>query len=136
MSHFPAGICWEVYSAQRIPPRGETLPGSVDYNDRVDILIRIKRLVIARRVEFTAKATEERLRDGLAIEDVMESVVNANAIKKVLRSRSPGRQQRNERLYVIESPTFTGVWVYTKRTIRRKGGSEVFYVFVSSKLSV
>ena len=57
------------------------LPGSVDYNDRVDILIRIKRLVIARRVEFTTKATEERLRDGLAIEDVMESVVNANAIK-------------------------------------------------------
>lgn len=76
----------------------------------MEVLVRIKRLVIARRVEFTAKATEERLRDGLTVEDVMESVVNANAIKKVLRSRSAARQQLHERLYVIESPTFTGVW--------------------------
>jgi len=35
----------------------------------------------------------------------------------------------------IESPTFTGVWVYTKGTIRRQGREEVFYVFVSAKLS-
>jgi len=39
-------------------------------------------------------------------------------------------------LYVIESPTFTGTWVYTKGTFRRKGGREVFYVFVSAKLAV
>ena len=48
----------------------------------VDVLVRIKRLVIARRVEFTMKATEERLRDGLSIEDVLESIVNANAIRR------------------------------------------------------
>jgi len=101
----------------------------------VDVLTRIKRLVVARRVEFTRKATEERLRDGLTVEDVLESVVNANAIKKVLRSRSPARLRAGERLYVIESPTFTGTWVYTKGTIRRKGGQEVFYVFVSAKLA-
>ena len=59
--------------------------------------------MIARRVEFTMKATEERLRDGLSVEDVLESIVNANAIKKVLRSRSVGRVQARERLYVIES---------------------------------
>lgn len=35
----------------------------------MDILVRIKRLVVARRVEFTIKATEERLRDGLTVED-------------------------------------------------------------------
>lgn len=102
----------------------------------MDVLVRIKRLVIARRVEFTMKATEERLRDGLSVEDVLESIVNANAIKKALRSRSVGRAQARERLYVIESPTFTGTWVYTKGTIRRKGRQEVFYVFVSAKLAV
>ena len=101
----------------------------------MDVLVRIKRLVIARRVEFTLKAEEERLRDGLTVEDVLESVVNANAIKKVLRSRARSRVHAHERLYVIESPTFTGTWVYTKGTIRRKAGQEVFYVFVSSKLA-
>jgi len=78
---------------------------------------------------------EERLRDGLTVEDVLESVLNANAIKKVLRSRSAARLRPGERLYVLESPTFTGTWVYTKGTIRRKGGREVFYVFVSAKLA-
>lgn len=102
----------------------------------MDILVRIKRLVVARRVEFTIKATEERLRDGLTVEDVLESIVNANAIKKVLRSRSAARRGAAERLYVIESPTFTGTWVYTKGTIRRKEGQEVFYVLVSAKLAL
>ena len=85
----------------------------------MDVLVRIKRLAVARRVEFTLKATEERLRDGLSVEDVLESIVNANAIKKVLRPRSSARRRRVERLYVIESPTFTGIWVYTKGTIVR-----------------
>ena len=74
-------------------------------------------------------------RDGLAVEDVLESIVNANAIKKTLRSRSSGRVRPKELLYVIESPNYSGVWIYTKGTIRRKGGEEVFYVLVSSKLS-
>jgi len=55
---------------------------------------------------------------------------------KVLRSRSVRRVKAREHLYVIESPTFTGTWVYTKGTFRRKGGREVFYVFVSAKLAV
>jgi hypothetical protein len=102
----------------------------------VDVLVRIKRLAIARRIEFTRKATEERLRDGLSVEDVLESLVNANAVKKVLRSRSSGRRRTGERLYVIESPTFTGTWIYTKGTFRRAGGREVFYVLVSTKVAL
>jgi hypothetical protein len=43
----------------------------------VDTLVRIKRLVVAGRIEFTAKAEAERLRDGLSVEDVLESVLNA-----------------------------------------------------------
>ncbi|MBI4917483.1 MAG: hypothetical protein HY825_16710 [Acidobacteria bacterium] len=101
----------------------------------MDVLIRIKRLAVSHRVEFTWKAELERLRDALTVEDVLESILNANAIKKVLRSRSPGRARRGERLYVIESPTYGGTWVYTKGTFRRRGRVEVFYVFVSSKLA-
>jgi len=63
------------------------------------------------------------------------SIVNANAIKKVLRSKSLARVRARERLYVIESPNFSGLWIYTKGTIRKKGGQEVYYVFISAKLS-
>jgi len=101
----------------------------------MDPLVRIKRIVIARHIEFTVKAEEERLADGLTVEDVLESILNANAIKKVLRSRSPKRRHSREPLYVIESPTYGGLWIYTKGTIRKKGEEEVFYVFISSKLS-
>jgi hypothetical protein len=101
----------------------------------VDVLTRIKRLVIARRVEFTLKANEERLSDGLAVEDVLESIINATAIKKRLRSRSASRSRRRELLYVIESPSFTGIWIYTKGALRRKDKLEVFYVFISAKRS-
>jgi hypothetical protein len=101
----------------------------------VDVLVKIKRLAVARQVEFTMKAEQERLRDGLSVEDVLESVVNANALKKTLRSRSLRRERAGEKLYVIESPNFSGTWIYTKGTIRRKGRQEVFYVFVSSKLA-
>jgi hypothetical protein len=100
-----------------------------------DVLARIKRLVVARRVEFTGKALEERLIDGLTVEDVLESVLNANAIKKMLRSRSATRAGHREKLYVIESPSFAGIWIYTKGTIRKKDRREFFYVFVSSKIS-
>lgn len=39
------------------------------------MLLRIKRLVVGRRVEFTRKAEEERLADGLTVEDVLESIL-------------------------------------------------------------
>ena len=89
----------------------------------MDDLLRIKRLAVARRVEFTLKAEEERLRDGLSVEDVLESIVNANAIKKVLRSRSTTRLRARERLYVIESPTgHLGVYEGSDSTEEGRGG--------------
>ena len=72
------------------------------------------------------------MRDGLSVEDVLESILNANAITKILRARSQRRWTASERLYVVEGPTFDGTWIYT---IRRKGGAEAFYVFISSKLA-
>ena len=101
----------------------------------MDTLSRIKRLVIARHIEFTAKAELERIADGLTVEDVVESIVRATAIKKTIRSLSPRRRRRRERLYVIESPNYSGCWIYTKGTIRSTPVGEKFYVFISCKVS-
>lgn len=76
----------------------------------MDVLTRIKKLVISRKIAFTQKAEEERIADRLSVDDVIASIVNANAIKKIIRSRSRFRQGKRERLYVIESPNYDGIW--------------------------
>jgi hypothetical protein len=81
------------------------------------------------------KATDERRDDGLSVEDVCEAILNARSITKTLRSISPTRANRGERLYVIEGATYDGLWIYTKGTIRRSGDRQVFYVLISAKLS-
>ena len=63
----------------------------------MDTLIRIKRLVIARRVLFTQKAESEMAADGLTPELVYESILNAPAVFKVLRSQN-ARTKKTERL--------------------------------------
>lgn len=75
-------------------------------------LAKIKRLIILGRYRFTRKAELERLRDGLLQTDVLESIINASGIKKVLRSRSPFRAGRSEKLYIIEGFTFDGLLIY------------------------
>jgi len=45
--------------------------------------------------------------DGLTELDVAESILNAVAIYKTLRSQSPWRQQRTEYLHVIQSTNST-----------------------------
>jgi len=100
----------------------------------MDILVRIKRLVVSRRVLFTEKAEIEMVRDALTPELVYEAILNAPAIFKVLRSRNP-KAGRSDRLYVIKGLTFDGVDVYTKGKILKKEAVEVFYVLISSKES-
>ena len=51
----------------------------------MEIIIRIKRLVIARRILFTEKAEIEMVKDSLTPELVYESIINAPAIFKVMR---------------------------------------------------
>jgi hypothetical protein len=99
----------------------------------VDILAKIKRLAIARRLRFTFKADVERIRDGLSVEDIVESLVNAPAINKTLRSRSPQRLLTREKLYVIISSTYDGTLVYTKGTVRKTHGVEEYYLVISAK---
>jgi hypothetical protein len=101
---------------------------------RMDVLVRIKRLVVARRVVFTEKAESEMAADELTPELVYESILNAPAIFKVLRSRNP-RAKRAERLYVIKGMTFDGLDIYTKGKFLTKEETDVFYVLISSKRS-
>jgi hypothetical protein len=98
----------------------------------MDTLVRIKRLVIARKVLFTVKAEGEIAAESLTRELVYESILNAPAIFKVLRSRNP-HTRMIERLYVIKGLTFDGLDIYTKGKILKKQGVDVFYVLISSK---
>ena len=100
----------------------------------MDALVRIKRLVLAQRVIFTAKAEGEMYADDLSHEAVFEAIINAPAITKTLRSRNP-RSDRRETLYVIKGITFDGMVIYTKGKIATFEGREVFYVLISSKRS-
>ena len=72
--------------------------------------------------------------DVLTPELVYESILNAPAMFKILRSRNP-RTNRAEKLYVIKGMTFDGLDIYTKGKIATKEGANVFYVLISSKRS-
>ena len=97
-----------------------------------DILIRIKRAVLAGEYAFSAKARLEMECDGLSELDVAESILNAVAIYKKLRSTNPTRSGR-EYLYVIQSPNLDGLAVYSKGKLVRERGTESYYFLVSSK---
>src|SRR6185436_12834091 len=80
----------------------------------MDVLHRIKRLVASGRFHATLKAEEELNLDGLTPQDAVEAILNAQVIKKVLRSTSPRRATADEKLYVIEGFNYTGTLIYTK----------------------
>ncbi len=63
------------------------------YTTMSDVLIRIKRAVLTGRYLFSEKARIEMEEDGLTELDVAESILNAVAIYKRLRSKSPFRKQ-------------------------------------------
>lgn len=101
----------------------------------MDVLIRIKRLVIRGAVQFIQKARDEMERDDLTANDVREAVINAPIISKTLRSMSSSRRHAGEKLYVIKGFSYNGTLIYTKGTIVQEHGQETFYVFISSKLA-
>jgi hypothetical protein len=98
-----------------------------------DVLVRIKRAVLAGRYAFSEKARLEMEADSLTELDVAESILNAVAIYKRLRSRSPFRDQATEYLYVIQSTNFEGLVIYTKGKLVREAGTEIYYFLISSK---
>ena len=58
-----------------------------------DLLVRIKRAVLAGRYAFSEKARLEMEADGITELDVAESILNATAIYKIIRSQNPFRKQ-------------------------------------------
>lgn len=101
----------------------------------MDVLVHIKRLIIGRHFQFSLKALDELDADGLEPQDALEAVLNARSIKKVLRSPRPGHPGKAERLYVIEGIDYSGRTLYTKGKIVRRAGEEVFYFYISAKVS-
>jgi len=72
----------------------------------MDVLIRIKRAVLAGRYVFSEKARSEMETDDLTEVDIAESILNASVIYKKVRSMSPSRRRRREYLYVIKVQTW------------------------------
>lgn len=98
-----------------------------------DVLVRIKRAVLAGRYAFSEKARLEMEADGLTELDVAESILNAVAVYKTLRSRSRFRGGAREHLHVIQSPNLEGLAICSKGKLVREAGWEVYYFLISSK---
>jgi hypothetical protein len=101
-----------------------------------DILVRIKRAVLAGRYVFSEKARIEMEADRLTELDVAESILNAVAIYKTVRSRSPFRTQPTEYLHVIQSTNLDGLMIYTKGKLVREAETETYYFLISSKRAI
>jgi hypothetical protein len=100
----------------------------------MDILARIKYLVIRNRISFTRKAQDEMDIDHLTRDEIREAILNAAVISKTVRSKNP-QSGAVEKLYVIKSVTLQGIFVYTKGKFDKIENEEVFYVLISSKRS-
>jgi hypothetical protein len=97
-------------------------------------LILIKRLAYQELVQFTHKADAERTADGLTRDDVIESLIYAQYVRRK-RSTSVSRQKRREMVYIIESFTLDGLLIYTKGVLRRDDDGRAYYLLISAKRS-
>jgi hypothetical protein len=98
-----------------------------------DPLKRIKRAVLLGNYAFSEKARIEMEADQLTELDVAESILNAVAIYKTVRSSSPLRPHSKERLYIIQSTNLNGLAIYTKGKLVSHAGEDTYYFLVSSK---
>ncbi len=101
-----------------------------------DILVRIKRAVLAGNYVFSEKARIEMEADGLTELDVAESILNSVAVSKVVRSTSARRKKSGERLYVIQSTNLSGLLIYTKGKLVSEAEVETYYFLISSKKAI
>jgi hypothetical protein len=98
-----------------------------------NVLVRIKRAVLSGRYAFSEKARIEMEADGVIELDVAESILNAVAIYKTIRSVSPFRKRRKENLYIIQSTNLSGLPIYSKGKLVKDQGQDVYYFLISSK---
>ncbi len=74
--------------------------------------------------------------DNLTELDVAESILNAVAVYKRLRSHGASQVQSREYLYVIQSTNLEGLMIYTKGKLVREAGTETYYFLISSKKAI
>jgi hypothetical protein len=98
-----------------------------------DSLTRIKRAVLTGHYAFSEKARTEMEADAISAQDVVESILNAVAIYKTIRSRSPRRGKKREYLYVIQSTNLDGLAIYSKGKLVSESGEDTYYFLISSK---
>ncbi|MBD3347099.1 MAG: hypothetical protein GF401_18750 [Chitinivibrionales bacterium] len=100
-----------------------------------EILVRIKRAILLGNFRFSRKAWDEMKIDHITELDVLESISNAVAIYKRIRSTSVFKKSIKEYLYIIQSPNMHGLPIYTKGKLVKEQGQDVFYFIISSKKS-
>lgn len=83
----------------------------------MDVLRRIKRLVLEDHIQFSDKALFEMHIDDLDEQDVSESILSARAIAKTIRTTSPNRSHAGEKSMSSRAPITKG------RQSIRKGAS-------------
>jgi hypothetical protein len=98
-----------------------------------DILKRIKRTIINGRYVFSKKARLEMEVDHITERDVVESILNAIAIYKKIRSQNPYRKNVKEYLYIIMSSNLDGLPIYSKGKLVKENGEDTYYFLISSK---
>lgn len=98
-----------------------------------DILVRIKRAVLAGRYVFSEKARIEMEVDGITEMDVAESILNAVAIYKTIRSQSPFRKRAKEYIHIVQSTNLEGLPIYSKGKLIKEAGEDTYYFLISSK---
>ena len=101
-----------------------------------DTLVRIKRAVLAGHYAFSQKASVELEADGLTELDIVESIVNAVAIYKTIRSTSSFREHAREYLHIIQSTNLEGLMIYSKGKLVQAAGIETYYFLISSKKAI
>ncbi len=98
-----------------------------------DILKRIKRAVLSGDYAFSEKARIEMEADEITELDVAESILNAVAIYKTIRSVNPYIGRQRELLHIIQSTNLNGLAIYTKGKLVSEGGQDTYYFLISSK---
>ena len=68
--------------------------------------------------------------------DIVESIANAIAIYKTIRSKSPLRKHAREYLYIVQSTNLEGLMIYSKGKLMQEAGVETYYFLVSSKKAI
>lgn len=97
------------------------------------MLWKIKQLILKGDYWFTDKALSEMYVSGITKEDVLEAIINAHGINKVLKTTSRGKTHKGERIYVIYGFTYDNILLYTKGTIKITDGEETMYRLISAK---